>query len=135
LVEAFVEQYSQEMRKEVEGFAPEALEILAGLSFPGNVRELRNLVERAVILCKGGRIMPGDLTMEQESYTRTRASVFGDLNLGVMEKDLIAEALRRTSGNQVRAAELLGISRDALRRRLHLHGLKARQPQVETSVQ
>ena len=126
LVKAFVEQYSQEMRKEVKGFSPAALEILTGLAFPGNVRELRNLVERAVILCKGGQVTPADLTMEQESQARPRASAFGDLDLGDMEKELIAEALQRTGGNQVRAAELLGISRDALRRRLARHGLRAR---------
>ena len=96
-----------------------------GLSFRGNVRELRNLVERAVILCKGGLITPGDLTMEPEPHARLRASAFGDLDLSTMEKELIAEALRRTAGNQVRAAELLGISRDSLRRRLALHGMKA----------
>jgi len=125
LVAAFVRQYSQEMRKEVEGFSAEALEMLMGLSFRGNVRELRNLVERAVILCKGGLITPGDLTMEPEPHARLRASAFGDLDLSTMEKELIAEALRRTAGNQVRAAELLGISRDSLRRRLALHGMKA----------
>ena len=124
----FLARYSGEMRKEVEGFAPEALDLLQRLPFPGNVRELRNLVERAVILCRGRQVVPADLLVEQEPFdVPSPTAAWEDLSLARMERELIGEALRRTGGNQVRAAEQLDISRDALRRRIAQYGLGAQR--------
>ena len=144
LARHFLRQYTRELRKSIEGFTPEAEELLHAYSFPGNVRELRNTLERATIFCDASHISPIDLQLEPgvqrlgnggrdgapghtsiptiESADADGESFdfesFGSLNLADMEKEAIRVALQRTYNNQVQAAKLLGISRTALRRRL-----------------
>ena len=116
LAEHFLDRYRREMRKPVEGFAPQAAALLLAHPFPGNVRELKNMVERAVILCRGERVTPDDLQFESPYAIPSGGTEV--LNLEEAERRLIREALRRSGGNQAQAARLLGISRDALRRRM-----------------
>lgn len=141
LAHHFLHHYAQEMRKPVDGFTPEAAEGLEAHLFPGNVRELRNMIERAVILCSADRVALGDLYLPSgmpEGLTPDGRSHAGagqtpadavapamkeDLNLAEVESTLIQEALRRSDGNQVQAANLLGISRTALRRRMARYGI------------
>ena len=93
-------------------------------SFPGNVRELRNMVERALILCDGNCLKPDDFSMKfSETKPETLKPALQSLNLDENEKMIIEEALRKTGGNQIKAAELLGISRDALKHRIKNHGI------------
>ena len=144
LARHFLDRYAREARKPVEGFAPEAAALLQAHPFPGNVRELRNVVERAVILCQGRQVTPEDLQVRPpslwhpapqdspEALTPHGASdgpaplslthVEG-LNLEAIEKVAIQEALRRAGGNQAQAARLLGLSRMALHRRMRHHRL------------
>jgi DNA-binding NtrC family response regulator len=99
---------------------------LMAYRWPGNVRELANIMERAVLLNDGGAIEPKDLAMlpPEAPVSEFRVSfpasgiVWADL-----EKSLIEQALAQAGGNQVRAAKLLGLSRDALRYRMEKHGL------------
>ncbi|OGG46901.1 MAG: hypothetical protein A3F84_01120 [Candidatus Handelsmanbacteria bacterium RIFCSPLOWO2_12_FULL_64_10] len=116
LARHFLDRYRREMRRGVAGFTPEAEALLRPHPFPGNVRELRNTVERAVILCRGDRVTPDDLLFESPRPAPPEGT--DSLNIEEAERRLIREALRRSGGNQVQAARLLGISRDALRRRM-----------------
>ena len=144
LAQHFLDRYSREMRKPIEGFTPEAGTLLEAHPFPGNVRELRNTIERAVILCRAGQVTPDDLMFEptpapdgedqvpqtelsnpapEESIPdaiRLRHVESLNLNalLNAVEKEAIREALRRCNGNQSQAARLLGISRYTLLRRM-----------------
>ena len=135
LAECFLRQYAREVRKQIDGFAPEAAALFQTYSFPGNMRELRNMIERAAILCCTERIIPSDLEFQDYSLTTEEALVsepsvsevssgaldlsrVRELNLEDIEMMVIREALRRCDDNQVHAAELLGISRFTLRRRL-----------------
>lgn len=110
-------------------FAPAAIEALQRHSWPGNVRELRNVVTKAAVLARGEQIgaedfllapprsaMPGDST----AVLKTPAE-----NLDGMEKSTILRVLAQTNGHQQKAAELLGISRRTLSRKLKLYGREA----------
>jgi DNA-binding NtrC family response regulator len=125
LIDSFLDDLRKEFKKKIQGLSPEANQILAGYSWPGNVRELRNVLERAFILCEGEIIeiehLPPELFSVPPSQTEG-ASIFKlppqGISLAVVEQDLIRQAMEMSGGNQVRAARLLGISRDVLRYRM-----------------
>jgi DNA-binding NtrC family response regulator len=121
------------MRREPVELHPEAQAQLLRYSWPGNVRELRNVLERALILAPGRELTIEHLPMELGEQPADRAVEGGKpasvslpsegLRLEDLERDLVRQALEATEGNQVRAARLLGISRDALRNRMKKFGL------------
>jgi DNA-binding NtrC family response regulator len=131
LVQFFIDKFNADFKKSVRGISPEALEILKRYPWPGNVRELKNIIERVLILETSERIEVGDLPPEIASFSDAKPAAklvdhfpAGGLSLEEVEKDLISKALARAGGNQSRAAELLGISRDTLRYRIQKFGLK-----------
>ena len=95
-----------------------AEEALLAYHWPGNVRELRNVLERALIMCEGTSIEPEHLSLEITDHM----SSFRCTDLGVLEQQAIAQALREVAGNKSRAAEKLGISRTQLYSRLRKYG-------------
>jgi two-component system response regulator AtoC len=127
----FIARFNQELKRQVLGVSPEAMELLRAYHWPGNVRELRNVVERAFILHAGAdQIRPEHLTPELRRAAPSGARPLGTakvdeqgLVLDDVERRLIAEAMERASGNQSKAARLLGVSRDTLRYRLKKHGM------------
>ena len=126
----FVARFNQEMRRQVRGVAPAAMDRLQDYRWPGNIRELRNVVERAFILHHNAdEVRPEHLPPELRGESTRRAEKPATavpaegLVLEDVEKRLIQQALERSSGNQSRAARLLGISRDTLRYRLKKHGM------------
>ncbi len=130
LARHFLAQYARGSRKAIAGFAPRAERHLAEYPWPGNVRELRNAVERGVILTRGPLIDLEDLPLEiaapRARGGRLLARLAADadqVTLEDVERRLIEEALATTQGNQVRAAKLLGITRDTLRYRMKKFGL------------
>ena len=107
-------------------FTTEALSVLENEAWPGNVRELRHAVERAVALCGIGPIEPGHFALGNRL---TSCSVSSSTNLGSAEKQEIVEALEACGGNQTRAAQVLGISRKSLIRRLDRYDIpRPRKP-------
>jgi DNA-binding NtrC family response regulator len=129
LARYFVEKYATELRRPVPVITPEALLLLTNYSWPGNIRELRNTIERAVILGHGAVITPEQLPKEMTAAVKPPAPELAfripqeGFRLSDLERKLVEEALELASGNQVQAARLLGISRDAFRNRLKKHGL------------
>jgi DNA-binding NtrC family response regulator len=127
----FIARFNQEMKREVKGLSPAAIDALTAYHWPGNVRELRNVVERAFILhASADEIRPEHLSPEvrravpQKKPEKLVPQVPDQgLVLDDVERKLIAEAMERASGNQSKAARLLGISRDTLRYRLKKHGM------------
>jgi two-component system NtrC family response regulator len=115
--------------KKIKGLSPEATEVFRNYKWPGNVRELRNVIERALILEDSDQItteyLPGGL-LETPRFERTIADapatqfVLPEAGISLDEAELsfVRQAIQRSGGNQTRAAELLGISRDQLRYRL-----------------
>jgi DNA-binding NtrC family response regulator len=106
--------------REIAGFSPQALDLLAGHRWPGNVRELEHAVERAVLMAPGNQIEAEDLGLQRSPLG---APSLGEMTLEQAERMLIEQALQRHDGNVSRAAEALGLSRSALYRRLQRHGL------------
>jgi DNA-binding NtrC family response regulator len=118
-------------RRKITGLSPETTAVFRKYDWPGNVRELRNVIERALILEDSDQItteyLPGSLSMsslpEQSSLATTDGSPLfvlpsEGISLDEAELSFVRQAIQRSGGNQTRAAELLGISRDQLRYRL-----------------
>ncbi|MDY7092817.1 MAG: sigma-54 dependent transcriptional regulator [Acidobacteriota bacterium] len=121
LAEFFLKRHREHYRKPIEGFEPDALELMASYSWPGNVRELDHAVERGVLMCRGEHIRSADLGLR--SVDGPGLPGLEDLTLEEAERLLIKKALQRSDGNVKQAAEHLGLSRSALYRRLERHGL------------
>ena len=125
LIDFFLDDLRKEFKKRIQDLSPESTQLLAGYSWPGNIRELRNVLERAFILCEGERIeiehLPPELLSAPPSQMEG-ASVFHlppqGISLPAVERDFIRQAMEMSGGNQVRGARLLGISRDVLRYRM-----------------
>jgi len=127
LTDFFLRRYSKKNKKDIRGFHPQALMLLARYSWPGNIRELENSIERAVILCLGEQITPKELPpqMLPEDYQTVAAPVIspGGLTLKDMECETIRATLNRTDGNKSHAAKLLGIARQTLLNKIKEYNL------------
>lgn len=121
LADYFLARYARKYKKEIKGLSREARTKLQNYDWPGNVRELQHAIERAVILSDGQLLKP-DNFMLQPSASKKKPET-EELNLSILEKEAIERALRRADGNVTRAAELLGITRFALYRKLDKLGL------------
>lgn len=126
LLRHFVESLCAKKKKQPPAIDNVLISRLKRYSYPGNVRELRNMVERALILYDGIRLTPDDFSMKFDEPAENKSTTPGKIqsfNLDESEKQLIEAALRETGGNQMRAADLLGLSRDALKHRIKKHGI------------
>jgi two-component system NtrC family response regulator len=112
LAKAFLERYTEENRKKINGFTNQAIEAIEQYAWPGNVRELENRIKRAVIMTAGKKITPVDLEMEapQQKYESMSLKEARD----AIEKELLVKALNRNRGNMTKAAMELGVSRPTL---------------------
>jgi DNA-binding NtrC family response regulator len=126
LAMAFLQEFSQENGKRIEGFDPKARQALYSYPWPGNVRELRNCVESAVVMAGGGLVgiedlPPGVRSSGEEREIRVPiGSTFADA-----EKLLIRETLAAQGGNKSRTAEILGIGRKTLYQKIEEYGIEA----------
>lgn len=119
----FLNQYNRKYRKEIKGLTREAKNKLLKYEWPGNVRELQHTVERAVILSENGLLKPDDFLFPQGNAAAHQPALTEELNLEKLEKNAIERALKVSTGNMSKAAELLGITRFALYRKLEKWGL------------
>lgn len=129
-LEFFAKRYN---KKEIQGFSPESEKILTSYKWPGNIRELKNLVERIVVLESAEILQPYHLPKwltepsgrpsRVDKKTRFELPEEG-INLDELEKDLMLQALERTNNNKVVAAKLLNLSYDTLRYQLKKFGIK-----------
>jgi len=138
----FIEKFSRENNREIEGINPIALRLLQNYRWPGNVRELENVMERAVLVCRGNQIesahLPSFLTEGQDTsvdsqfISRWVANFFKKLPsrgfvwdeiIGTVEKELIQQSLLRHNRNKVRTAEFLGINRNTLHAKMERYSI------------
>jgi two-component system nitrogen regulation response regulator GlnG len=146
LADHFLAKYAAALGERI--IAPEAMDRLVGYDWPGNVRELENVIQRAMVMATSGAILPEhlpigpvsaaaavgtDASLEEIIEKKMQECVRGlrghasanlhNLMVGLVEKPLLRAVMRETKGNQVRAAQLLGINRNTLRKKLKEHGI------------
>ena len=127
LVEHFLRRASVRYKRPPASISEEALDWLQQLNWPGNVRQLSQLVERTVLICDKPELEVGDLRYSFEMETmaaRDRLPEVGSMSLDEMEKAMIVRALEYHDGHISRAAKSLGLSRPAIYRRMEKYGIK-----------
>ena len=148
LVSYFLKKFNREFKKGIVGITPSAMEKIASYGWPGNVRQLENVLKRAMVLCQGEWIVEDQLLFEkgwerreaEEQLSKKNVedlldSLFEELStpstasqdmdmISSLERGLILRALQKTQGNQVQAALLLGINRSTLRGKMERYHIK-----------
>jgi DNA-binding NtrC family response regulator len=120
LLNHYLAVFNEENGKQIEGFTPAAYEMLSAYNWPGNIRELRNLVERMVVLARGKVFDVADIPPQvREKAAGGEVRIDAALTVDEMEKRMVIQALELTNGNRTKAAEKLGISRRTLHRKLN----------------
>jgi two-component system, NtrC family, response regulator HydG len=129
----FLNRSARKTGRTVQEFSPAAMDALLTYDWPGNIRELQNVVERAVILCSGNQVKEEDIRLTALRTPRSDSSmpvmdlpVRGDVTLEKLEQEHILATLERTNGNKTRTAQILGIERSTLDRKLKRY--KVRPP-------
>jgi DNA-binding NtrC family response regulator len=136
LTNAFINQFNNEFKKHVLGISKEVKKSFLDYHWPGNIRELKNVIERAMILENEEYILPEHLPIElskqinpQKEISDSRVTIPpGGLNIELVEKELITQALEQSKWNQTKAAKLLNLTRDALRYRMQKFGIMNQRP-------
>ena len=120
LVNHFLEHFSRQHGRPSLTFSPEGRTKLLGYAWPGNVRQLRNVIDSAIVMSEGAQIIPDDLGLRDAATGDQLES----LRMDYWERRLIQEALKRTDGNVPEAAKLLGLGRATLYRKIEEHSIE-----------
>ncbi len=148
LARYFLKKFNKELDKDIVDINPAAIEKLTSYNWPGNVRQLENVIKRVCILCKGAYILPGELSLDLKEVAKIKIEkkidekglerLLDDLYTKIstipkedredimpfIEKALIIRTLKETNGNQSQAAQILGINRNTLRNKIEKYGIK-----------
>jgi DNA-binding NtrC family response regulator len=148
LVSYFIRKFNREFKKGIAGITPSATEKITSYGWPGNVRQLENVLKRAMVLCQGEWILEDQLVFEKGWDKRETPEALGkkpmeDLldilfeelskaspsspewdMISTVERGMILRALQKTNGNQVQAAQLLGMNRSTLRGKMERYNIK-----------
>jgi len=128
LISSFLEEFNQENGKNIKGFSSRAKSCMYKYDWPGNIRELRNCVESAVVMCSGDEIQLDDLPPAVSASTGVESiQVPMGITLDEAEKIVTTETLAQNSNNKSRTAEILGIGRKTLQRKLQEWGIESEE--------
>jgi two-component system response regulator HydG len=122
----FLRRFSAKNRKNIKNFHPEALNLMMQYAWPGNIRELENTIERAVILCPGEQITPHDLPpqlLSEKIQLHQPAITDETPTLSAIEREVIRSTLAETGNNKSQAAKILGVARQTLLNKIKEYGL------------
>lgn len=119
LINYYLNEYSKDLDRKIDNISPAAMKFLTDYNWPGNIRELKNVIERAIVLGSGSAILPEHLPLEiREKQTTIQTASSLDQSLESIERIHIEKVLKETRGNKTQAAKILGISRNRLDRKL-----------------
>jgi two-component system, NtrC family, response regulator HydG len=124
LANYFLDRSTKKTKRPVKGFTPDALDLLMTYDWPGNIRELQNAIERAVILCPSVNVSKDDIQLSalgtsRQAYEQASGPAgYREVSLDVLEQEHILSTLERTEWNKSRASQILGIERSTLDRKL-----------------
>lgn len=125
LAQTFLEEFSEKHKKTVRSLVPTVRKVLCDYPWPGNIRELRNVIERAVIICRTDQLALSDLQKQLSQHVTANPTI--EFPVGVQlaeaEKELLLKTLTFTQGNKSQAAKILGISLKTLYNKLERYGL------------
>ena len=124
LLNYFIKEYTRRMAKPIKTVDPDVFNELKEYAFPGNVRELKNMVERAIIVCNSDHLNINYFLFNRDKVSRNEEYQDDILDIEMVEKQLILKALRQADNNKSKAAALLNISWQSLDRRLKKYGIK-----------
>ena len=124
LLNYYLQFFAQQSNKNIQGIDPNTLQILTDYSYPGNIRELRNMVERAVILCDDVFLKLKHFQFNYFNTNFNQNNFNSNLNLAENERILIINALKQAQHNKSKAAQLLGIDRKRLLRKINLYSIQ-----------
>lgn len=125
LANAFLKRYAAQANRPIGGFTPPAIDKLTGFDWPGNVRQLQNEIQRAVLLCEGNVVDTADLSVANARSSTGEGG--GDTNFTLLEgveRNAIVQTLKETGGNKLEAAKRLGIGRQTLYNKIKAYGIE-----------
>jgi DNA-binding NtrC family response regulator len=121
LANAFLKRYGSQAGREITGFTPEAADALRAFDWPGNIRQLQNEIQRAVLMCEGATVDVRDLSIT----TMMKQKENPDLTLmEAMERNTIIQMLKETGSNKLETAKRLGIGRQTLYNKIKIYGIE-----------
>ncbi len=125
LLDYFLKHYNQKFNKKITHYEEAAMELMSNYDWPGNVRELKNIVERLVVLSNSNTIPEGEIILGNAERSAAPPGTGLKEAVNNLEKNLLINALSKTSGNQSKAADLLHIHRTTLIEKMKMHGISA----------
>jgi len=129
LTDHFLAIFREKNRRPIKGISGKALDLLVRYDWPGNTRELKNCIERAVIMAKEGMITPVDFSPQIQKLSGEEEkggfAIPSGISLEAMERELIVKTLAETGGNRTRASEILGINRRTIQNKLREYELNS----------
>jgi len=123
LTHHFLTMFSEKNNKQIQGFTPQAMDRMLKYEWPGNIRELMNVVERAVVLSRSQYLDEHNLSLVEKPELYSKEVVPGNTSLGEVEKATVLKTLEATGGNKSEAARRLGITRRTLHQKLRKYGM------------
>jgi len=124
LANAFLKRFAAQANRVIRGFTPAALDRLTAFDWPGNVRQLQNEVQRAVLLCEGDMVDAADLSVTSVKVAASEGTDTSFTLLEGVERNTIIQMLKETGGNKLETAKRLGIGRQTLYNKIKAYGIE-----------
>ncbi|HKI69226.1 MAG TPA: sigma-54 dependent transcriptional regulator [Verrucomicrobiae bacterium] len=124
LANAFLKRFAAQANRLITGFTPSAIERITAFEWPGNVRQLQNEIQRAVLLCEGNQVDATDLSFTTSRPTDEPSTDTNFTLLEGVERNAIIQMLKETAGNKLEAAKRLGIGRQTLYNKIKAYGIE-----------